>query len=106
MRNWPPRGCNYLATEQGRRARQAYKWPNADSLVLGARRESPRFLPDLHVRASAKPGPELRVGNLQQRDTRRPCTPWDDVDLITRRWSSPYVQLSCSWKATRSAVAC
>ncbi len=45
---------------------------DAQPLVLGSRRAGARFLPDLHVRAHAEPGPEPCGGDLHERGARRP----------------------------------
>ena len=90
-----PGVAHYLATEQGRRARQAYK----------CRMRNPWYsVPDVKVPDFFLTYMSGRAPSLVRNSASATCSNAihavrvhheDDVDLITRRWSSPYVQLSC-----------
>ncbi|MDE0449848.1 MAG: N-6 DNA methylase [Spirochaetaceae bacterium] len=87
--------ANYLATEQGRRARQAYK----------CRMRHPWYsVPDVKVPDFFLTYMSGRAPSLVRNSASATCTNAlhavrvhreGDVDLILRRWSSPFVRLSC-----------
>ena len=91
----PPSVANYLATEQGRRARQAYK----------CRTRHPWYsVPDVKVPDFFLTYMSGRAPSLVRNSASATCTNAlhavrvhreGDVDLIERRWSSPFVRLSC-----------
>lgn len=91
----PPSVADYLATEQGRRARQAYK----------CRTRHPWYsVPDVKVPDFFLTYMSGRTPCLVRNSASATCTNAlhavrvrreEDVDLIGRRWSSPFVRLSC-----------
>ena len=91
----PPSVAKYLATEQGRRARQAYK----------CRTRQPWYsVPDVKVPDFFLTYMSGRAPSLVRNSASATCTNAlhavrvrreGDVDLIERRWSSPFVRLSC-----------
>ena len=90
-----PGVAKYLATEQGRQARQAYK----------CRMRNPWYsVPDVTIPDLFLTYMSGRAPNLVRNSAAATCTNAihgvrvrreGDVDLITRRWSSPFVRLSC-----------
>ena len=91
----PPGVAKYLATEQGRRARQAYK----------CRMRNPWYsVPDKKVPDFFLTYMSGRAPNLVRNSAAATCANAihgvrvhhpGDVSLIIRRWSSPFVRLSC-----------
>ncbi len=91
----PPGVAKYLATEQGRRARQAYK----------CRMRNPWYsVPDVKVPDFSLTYMSGRAPSLVRNSAAATCANAihgvrvhhpGDVSLIIRRWSSPFVRLSC-----------
>ena len=91
----PPSVADYLATEQGKRARQAYK----------CRTRHPWYsVPDVKVPDFFLTYMSGREPSLVRNSASATCTNalhavrvFDerDVNLIERRWTSPFVRLSC-----------
>ena len=91
----PPGVAKYLATEQGRRARQAYK----------CRMRNPWYsVPDVKVPDFFLTYMSGRAPSLVRNSAAATCANAihgvrvhhpGDVSLIIRRWSSPFVRLSC-----------
>ena len=91
----PPGLARYLATEQARQARQAYK----------CRSRSPWYVvPDVRVPDFFLTYMSGRAPSLVRNSAAVTCTNAihavrvrheGDMSLITRRWSSPFVRLSC-----------